>query len=257
MRFGSLFAGIGGFDLGLERAGWECVWQVEIDDYCNRILERHWPHVERCRDIREFGYEARRAVDAVCGGFPCQDISIAGRGRGLHGGKSGLWWEMYRVVQEYRPRWVIIENTPPLASRGLEKVLYCLAEAGYDAEWEVISAQQFGKMHRRERLFIVAYTDGIGCNLRRGCNSSGEVDCGPPRSTPKVKCDTRRDLVAYLREFYDDYDFPISDPPTKRIIDGIPNRLDRVRVCGNAVVVDIAEWIGGRINRIDTPTADG
>ena len=91
MRFGSLFAGIGGFDLGLERAGMECVWQVEIDDFCNRVLEKHWPHVKRYRDVHDVGEHNLERVDLICGGFPCQDISNSGSKRGINGERSGLW----------------------------------------------------------------------------------------------------------------------------------------------------------------------
>src|SRR5690348_11422468 len=113
MTVGSLFAGIGGFDLAAERVGWEIKWQVEIDDYCTKVLEKHWPHVRRYRDIRTVGSELER-VDLVCGGFPCQDISFAGDGAGLDGERSGLWRDFRRLVGELRPRYVVVENVAAL-----------------------------------------------------------------------------------------------------------------------------------------------
>ena len=104
LTFGSLFAGIGGFDLGFERAGMVCKWQVEIDDYANRVLRKHWPDVRRWPDVRTWPQQDTEPVDVICGGFPCQDISYAGRGAGLEGERSGLFFESVRVVRELRPR---------------------------------------------------------------------------------------------------------------------------------------------------------
>jgi DNA (cytosine-5)-methyltransferase 1 len=165
MTFGSLFAGIGGFDLGLERAGMECAWQVEIDGYARRVLERHWPDVRRWDDVRTFppdpGDDWR--VDVLCGGFPCQDISLAGRQAGIDGERSGLWSEFARIIGVLRPRYVIVENVAALVKRGLSRVIGDLVSLGYDAEWDVISAQSVGAPHIRERLWIVAYANGSRC----------------------------------------------------------------------------------------------
>ena len=114
LTFGSLFAGIGGFDLGFERAGMACKWQVEIDDYANRVLKKHWPDVHRERDIRQCGKHNLEPVDVICGGFPCQDISYAGLGAGLDGERSGLFFEAVRVVRELRPQIVVLENVAAL-----------------------------------------------------------------------------------------------------------------------------------------------
>src|SRR6185312_32662 len=108
MTVGSLFAGIGGFDLGFERAGFEIKWQVEIDPFCRAVLAKHWPDVRRYEDVRTVGAELER-VDVVCGGFPCQDISFAGDGAGLDGERSGLWREFSRLIGELRPRYVVVE----------------------------------------------------------------------------------------------------------------------------------------------------
>ncbi len=120
LTFGSLFAGVGGFDLGFERAGFECKWQVEIDDYATRVLERHWPDVHRERDIRQCGRHNLERVDCIIGGFPCVDISYAGKGAGLDGARSGLFFEAIRLFRELQPRAVVLENVAALLTRGFE-----------------------------------------------------------------------------------------------------------------------------------------
>lgn len=163
MTFGSLFAGIGGMDLGLERAGMKCSWQVEIDPFARRVLAKHWPNVRRHDDVTTFPYYGTRKeweVDLICGGFPCQDISFAGKGAGITGKRSGLWKEYKRIVCELRPRFVLVENVPALLVRGLDVVLGDLATLGYDAEWDCIPAAAFGASQLRERVFIVAYRAG-------------------------------------------------------------------------------------------------
>ena len=158
--FGSLFAGIGGFDLGFERAGFECRWQVEIDDYATKILEKHWPKVHRQRDIKECNASNLERVDCIIGGFPCQDISYAGRGAGLEGERSGLFFEAVRLVRELQPRAVVLENVAALLTRGLDRVLGTMAEIGYDAEWHCIPAAAVGAPHIRDRVFVLGYANG-------------------------------------------------------------------------------------------------
>jgi len=158
LTFGSLFAGIGGFDLGLERAGMRCKWQVEIDGYAQAVLRKHWPDVRRHDDVRTFPpQEGEWGVDVICGGFPCQDISVAGKGAGLAGARSGLWSEFARIIGELRPRYVIVENVAALLARGMGTVLGDLSTLGYDAEWHVIPASAVGAPHRRERVWIIAF----------------------------------------------------------------------------------------------------
>ena len=170
LTFGSLFAGIGGFDLGLERAGMRCDWQVEIDPYARAVLAKHWPDVRRHEDVRTFPPpEGEWGVDVICGGFPCQDISVAGKGAGLAGARSGLWYEYARIIGELRPRYVIVENVAALLARGADVVLGTLASLGYDAEWHVISASAVGAPHRRERLWIVAW-NANGRVRKRKCS---------------------------------------------------------------------------------------
>lgn len=157
LTVGSLFAGIGGFDLGFERAGFTVRWQVEIDPWCRRVLETHWPHVYRHDDVRTAGAHNLEAVDVLVGGFPCQDISVAGRGAGITGARSGLWREYARIIRELRPRYVVVENSPALLGRGLGRVLGDLAEIRYDAEWDCLPMSAFGANQQRDRIWIVAY----------------------------------------------------------------------------------------------------
>jgi len=157
MRIGSLFSGIGGLELGLERAGLgPVIWQCEIDPFARQVLAKHWPNTRRFEDVRSVDENAP-AVDLICGGFPCQDLSYAGNGAGLEGARSGLWFEYLRIVRALRPRFVVVENVPALLSRGLGVVLGGLAEGGYDAQWDCIPAQAVGAPHRRDRIFVVAW----------------------------------------------------------------------------------------------------
>ncbi len=162
LTFGSLFSGIGGFDLGLERAGMECMWQVEIDPYARDILAQHWPDVLRYADVRDFppnNNPEDYVCDLICGGFPCQDNSKARYGGlGLDGPKSGLWAEFARVLRLLRPRYAIVENVPTLRRRGLDRVLGDLADLGYDAEWSCCPAT------------------AVGCATR----PQSPLHCGPP-----------------------------------------------------------------------------
>ncbi|TKD00423.1 DNA cytosine methyltransferase [Polyangium fumosum] len=159
---GSLFSGIGLLELGLEWAGLGPVaWQVEQDAWCRGVLARHWPRAKRYEDVRAVGAELEE-VDLICGGFPCQDISYAGNGAGIEGERSGLWREQCRIICLLRPRYVLVENVAALLVRGVDRVLGDLAEAGYDAEWSCVRASDVGAPHRRERLFILAYTDDAG-----------------------------------------------------------------------------------------------
>lgn len=158
ITFGSLFAGIGGIDLGLERAGMVCKWQVEIDPFCQKVLQRHWPNVTRYSDVRECGKHNLEPVDLICGGFPCQDVSIAGERKGLEGERSTLWSEYARIIYELKPRWIVAENVRGLLSandgRFFGTVLEDLARRGYDAEWQLLPANLLGAPHERERMFI-------------------------------------------------------------------------------------------------------
>ena len=158
LTIGSLFSGIGGLELGLERAGHgPVVWQCEIDAYCRKVLTRHWPGVPRYYDVRT---ATPPAADIICGGFPCQDISAANpHGKGLKGDRSGLWFAMLRVIKLVRPRFVVVENSPRLVRRGLDIVAGGLRDLGYRVEATRIRASHVRAPHRRERCLVVAYAD--------------------------------------------------------------------------------------------------
>jgi len=167
IRVLDLFSGIGGFSLGLERAGMQTVAFCEIEPFPRAVLRKHWPDVPCYDDIRTLTAQRLAedgiTADVICGGFPCQDISVAGKGAGLAGERSGLWREYARLIGEIRPSYVIVENVAALLGRGLSTVLGDLSEIGYDAEWQVISAADVGAPHRRERVWIVAYPLSGGC----------------------------------------------------------------------------------------------
>jgi DNA (cytosine-5)-methyltransferase 1 len=249
---GSLFAGIGGFDLGFERAGFEIKWQVEIDPFCRQVLAKHWPHVRRYEDVRAVHAiwapsEPCRAdewhcdqclpgVDVLCGGFPCQDISIANTsetgGSGIDGDRSGLWREFARIIGELRPKYVVVENSAALAIRGLDRVLGDLTGLGFDAVWTVIRASQVGARHGRERMYVCAYTAGVGPQGWAPKRDAGSV-------IAVSTLDQRPNWPA------------VSEPFGCRTDDGIPDRVDRTHALGNAIVPQIAQWIAERIKEAE------
>jgi DNA (cytosine-5)-methyltransferase 1 len=225
LSFGSLFAGIGGFDLGFERAGMRCEWQVENDEFCRRVLEKHWPNVPRHGDIRScIGLPT---VDVICGGFPCQPFSLNGDRRGKHDDRF-LWPEMVRIVAEVEPSWVVGENVPGIIQIQLDDCLSDLESLGY-ATWTcVLPACAFDAPHRRDRVFIVAHLEGEGLQAAGG--RSGE--------TPQLPRPTNQ--TRWARE-----------PDVDRVVYGLPHRMDRVKALGNAVVPAVAEWIGRMIVEVE------
>ena len=167
MNFGSLFTGVGGFDLGFERAGFECVWQVEQDAHCLEVLAEHYPEVERYTDVRTVGKHNLKPVELICGGFPCQDLSVAGKRAGFDGERSSLWFEFERIIDEMQPKWVVIENVPGLLSsrqgRDFGFILDALDDRGYGVAWRVLDSQDFGVAQRRRRVFIVGSLGDASC----------------------------------------------------------------------------------------------
>ena len=236
LTFGSLFAGIGGFDLGFERAGMTCKWQVEIDEFCLKVLAKHWPKVKRYGDIRETGKHNLEPVDVICGGFPCVDISRAGKKDGINGRESRLWFEYFRIISELRPRYAVVENVSDLLWRGAEIVFRDLASIGYDAEWEIIPAAAIGSPQIRERLFVVAYTDGKHGNTRLVFHEEY-------RKEILKKGDGYRTRLWSKAPAY-----PVG------VAHGVPARVDRLKSLGNAVVPQVAEWIGRQIVEVETGT---
>ena len=261
MRYtvGSLFAGIGGFDLGFERAGFKTAWQVEIDPYCQKVLAKNFPEAERFGDIRECGSHNLKPVDVIAGGFPCQDISNAGKRAGIKGERSGLWSEMYRIIRELRPRYVLVENVAALLGRGMGIVLGDLAEIGYDAEWEIISAADVGAHHLRERVWIVSYPISERYSQSTAFTYSGRSSnvaypveqqrdrwlhwtCGWEREPQEALLDARR---GGRQEAW----MSIPESSLGRVADGVPAVVDRLIALGNAVIPQIPEMIARRIKR--------
>lgn len=282
-----LFSGIGGFSLGLEATGgFETVAFCEIDPYARAVLGTHWPGVPIYDDVRALTGDALRrdgiAVDAICGGFPCQDLSFAGRRAGLEGARSGLWSEYARLIGELRPRVVIVENVPGLLSLGMGRVLGYLSALGYDAVWDCVPASAVGAPHRRDRVWVVAHTDHPRLEGRdsgelrerageRAARSSsahvadaegerrGETR-GLRRNEPEERtggggetlADPTRQLrhgqrtvseQAGRREFADG-SWWVSESGIRRVAHGVPRRVDRLRCLGNAVVPQIPYLLG-------------
>lgn len=252
---GSLFAGIGGIDLAFTWAGYRIAWQVELDDYARSVLARHWPDVPRYRDVRGVTgrsgkgwrrYQRLEPVDVMVGGFPCQDISLAGRGAGiLAGTRSGLWFEFARLIGELRPRLVLLENVAAITIRDGEVVIGSLAEMGYDARWGTIRASDAGAPHQRERWFCVAYSEH-GRREGREPQQQRASAVMPPGGTA-----SGNELVARLGRAPDGLPAGLDDamwpaPPgprfshePPRVASGTRNRAARLRTLGNAVVPDV------------------
>lgn len=257
MTVGSLFAGIGGFDLAAERVfGPGCVkWQVEIDPWAQRVLAKHWPSVPRYSDIREVTGEILGPVDIICGGFPCQDVSGAGSRRGIEGTRSGLWSEYRRLLGEIRPRFVVVENVTGLLIRGFHRVLGDLAALRYDAEWECLPASAFGAPHERDRVFLVAYPCGFAGERRLiphlGDGLPGNAEWHPTQGI-RSGSGWKRWLVQTCRAL----DRQKPNPWFSGVDDGLPAGLDsdRIRGLGNSIVPQVAEFLFRRIQEASEAT---
>jgi DNA (cytosine-5)-methyltransferase 1 len=286
MRVGSLFSGIGGLDLGLERAGMEIVWQSEIDLYASAVLRKHWPNVPNLGDIRgirgpladskrggwdggarEQGGEAQRGnasgryggqVDLICGGFPCQPFSVAGKRGGAQDDRY-LWPEMLRVVKEFRPRWFLGENVPGIINMALDTVLSDLEALGYETGAVVIPACALDAPHRRDRVWILAHDKGKGLQEWKREQAAGwpctrspggglralqekalpNHGCGSGEGAGR-ECEPGRDAACWDPE-----------PDVGRVAHEVPSRVDRLKCLGNAVVPQVAEAIGRMIVAVE------
>lgn len=237
-----LFSGIGGFSLGLERAGMKTIAFCEIDKKCQHVLNKHWPDVKIYDDVRTL---KDVKADVVCGGFPCQDISIAGKGKGIvDGTRSGLWSEFKRIIDEVKPEYAIIENVARLRYNGLRTVLYDLWSIGYDAEWHIIPAYAVGAPHRRERIWIIAYP--IGLYGRRIINYQDVVQ---DNKQWQVSENIRgwHGWWYWLASHVFDGNGRKDTTGTSRVDDGIQRRVDRIKQLGNSVIPQIPELIGKAI----------
>lgn len=237
MTHGSLFSGIGGFELGADRAGIQTLWNCEVEPFQRAVLKKNFPNAKQYEDIRRMqcpGY-----VDIISGGFPCQDISVAGKMEGIKGERSGLWSEMWRVIRNVRPKYVIIENSPALLIRGFERVLCDLSQIGYNAEWQVISNKSFGYPHRRDRLYAVAYSNKIG--------SQGDFcKYGAFNSIFREWASNKNDGYSLSKRIYE---MPTSD--VIRNGDGFRDWTHRVGSIGNSVNPTIAHYLFECIKRFE------
>ena len=233
MRVLDLFAGIGGFTLGLERAGFETAAFCEIDPYAQKVLAKHWPGVPIYDDVRTITAERLASdgigVDVITGGFPCQDISVAGNQNGIEkGSRSGLWSECARLLRELRPQYAIFENVTNLLNgeRGawFKRVLWDISKVGYDAEWHCIPASELGAHHHRDRIWIVAYPNSAQCQR-------GRLPFG-------ISQEHSEPVISSWWE---------TEPNVDRVADGVPARSHRLKCLGNAVVPQIPELIGHAI----------
>ena len=251
IKIGSCFSGIGGFELGIERAipNSKTIWQIEQDKFCQKVLQKNYPSATIYKDIKDLKNENLYSIEPVhiiIGGFPCQDISNAGLKKGIeHGEKSSLWKDMFRIITHQRPFLVILENVKALLTRGrgmdivikdLEKVYGCV-------EWRVISAREVGAPHLRERVFIIAYerktyeaTNTNSENDRRRTKLSRCME--EKNGTWCRSCETRR---IHQRNYWQETPFK---SPICHLDDGISNRLARLRALGNAIVPQCSEYVG-------------
>ena len=244
---GSLFSGIGGFSLGFQRAGIKTLWQVELKPFCQQVLKKNFPEARRHTDVKEVGKHNLESVDIITGGFPCQDISQAGKRAGIKDGtRSGLWFEYARIIRELRPKYVVVENVSRLLRDGIGQVLGDMAEIGYDAEWECIPASRMDAPHRRERIFIVAYPHRDGRERRRIYNGPRLQASETPRLWKSFRTTERSIWLTTGCGLYGDDD-------------GVPRRLDADRgsALGNTVLPQITEIIGRRIVADMKASADG
>jgi len=238
MRYISLFSGIGGFDLGFDRAGMQCAMQVERDKNALSVLSKHWPNVPKLEDVHEVTTRIAPAIDLICGGFPCQDVSVAGKRKGLAGERSGLWFEFRRIIDELKPGWVVIENVPGLLSsnggRDMGTIVGNLAEFGYWWAYRVLDAQYYGVPQRRRRVFIVASL---------GTGSPQEVLFEPessPWDTPPRR-ETRSHIAAATQHGFNNF--------------GIKNIAGALSTSGQRIDDDTETFIANTFNG-DTGGAD-
>lgn len=281
MKVLDLFSGIGGFSLGLERTGgFETVAFCEIEKFPRKVLKKHWPEVPIYEDVTTLTGDILErdgiSVDVITGGFPCQDISIAGKQAGIsEGTRSGLWSEIVRLIGELRPRYVIVENVANLLAGPSEKrggwfgrILGDLAECGYDAEWRNIPASMVHAPHRRERVWIVAYPKDLFSDGGKG--DAGKLLASGPlsklrndgRAVFMADADSKRLQGAEREEGSGEEREPIghstkrgsksrgewqAEPSVGRVANGVPRSMDRLKCCGNAVVPQIPELIGRAI----------
>lgn len=240
MTHGSLFSGIGGFELGAKMSEIETIWSCEVDIHKRKILKKNFPSVYQFEDIRLM-YKPPY-VDILSGGFPCQDASIANvtsknvwiNGKiGIKGKNTGLWSEMWRICRQNRPRYIVFENSPMLILRGFEQVLHDITQGGYVCEWQCLQASQFGYNHKRERLYGIAYSNKVRC--KNNTSIFRELQEVFPKQTPR-----QNPIPVPFKRFNSK-----SSYESVRMDDGFPFELDtnRIEGCGNAIIPEIAHYL--------------
>ena len=267
LTVGSLFSGIGGIDLGLERAGMTVKWHSEINPYASRVLKKHWPPIPNLGNIKNIDWSTVEPVDLIAGGYPCQPFSIAGNRQGEKDERH-LWPYFLRAISELRPRYAFLENVRGHLSMGFDRVLGDLAEIGYDAEWQIVSAASVGAPHRRDRIICVAYPQSDwqrrGHSKNTGTISERVAVQTTLRGSGCVVSDSdsredgwrngsvqqgsslvfgRKNIGRGTQE-YAGWQWWEAEPDVGRVAHGIPSRVDRLRGLGNAVVPQVAEYVG-------------
>jgi DNA (cytosine-5)-methyltransferase 1 len=276
LTVGSLFAGIGGIDLGLERTGhFKTHWFCERDPYCQRVLAKHWPDVPVCEDVANIGADTP-AVDVIAAGFPCQPVSHAGR-RKAQDDDRWLWPHLERCISVLRPRGVLLENVPGLLTAGFDDVIGGLAACGYDAEWDCIPAAAVGAPHLRDRVFIIAAAMADAPQLQRHGGDDNPGECSQSQPVPESRDGGWPSPMANAAGIgrpgpgqpihpSDSAAHPhgeagqpehgrksqvwAAEPNVGRVADGVPKRVDRLRALGNAVVPQVAEYVGRQMLRM-------
>jgi DNA (cytosine-5)-methyltransferase 1 len=256
LRLLDTFSGIGGFSYAAERivGGFETVAFVEREPYCQQILSKHWPSVPIYDDITTFNPQPYSA-DVVCGGFPCQDISTAGKQAGIkQGTRSGLFYELIRVVRLVQPKYVVLENVSAILANGLDTVLGELAEAGFDAEWACIPASAVGACHQRDRWWLVAYANNTGMEAARSKQQSARLEqhreLGFTANTTSPRLERRWACGSTAKQLCPNWGGYISEPVLCRGNDGLSGRVDRLKALGNAVVPQVAAIPLARVRQL-------
>lgn len=249
MKVGSLFSGIGGFDLGLERAGMRIEWQVENNDHCREVLKKHWPKVRCHYDITHIDWRDIPRVDLVCGGFPCQPFSLAGKQRGKSDDRY-LWPEVVRCLDALRPTWFLGENVPGIINLALDQVCADMESLGYTV-WPVcVPACAVDAPHQRQRVWIVAHAERTRSqgyrDERRLGESCEEIETRWGGDVADSSCELphRRRARGAGREEPTNGCRWLPEPQLGRVAHGIPRRVDRLRGLGNAVVPQVVEAFG-------------
>jgi DNA (cytosine-5)-methyltransferase 1 len=234
LTVGSLFSGIGGFDLGLERAGMKVIWQSEIDPFANKVLKKHWPNVPNLGNIHKIDWSKVERPNIICGGYPCQPFSTAGKRNGKNDPRH-LWPEMFNAISILRPNYAIMENVRGHLSLGFDQVLGDLAQIGYNAEWQTISAAAVGAPHKRERVFIVAYPAKLfGYGVENKFVYSEQS-----KTISEFRNGSRSNINARTNWLF--------EPSLGRVVNGVSDRVDRLRSLGNAIVPQVAELVGALV----------